>query len=305
MFRFLKRKGSKKRSVLERQAISKGKTKASKLSPLGFSWSIGAKALVIVLVGVIVTTLGLRMLDQLKDVASYVNSIIVLTPKDWHVEVMANDGTPLAENIKRDIYRVAGRTLKSGSAEELRKLAKQTEALGMLDKVRVIRPLPNTVLISADLRRPALLVNTGSKNRFLSLDGTVFGDSADNSGNPFGVSPTVILNGIFEHRPNPSVDDSLRVMTNSDEQRHLLESIEIWQRSSESMLEVKQIQFQKFRGYSIHLSDGTDVVLGLKPFDYKLKKLRGILDNLKRDGIAAARIELDYEGKAFIKERKL
>jgi hypothetical protein len=43
----------------------------------------------------------------------------------------------------------------------------------------------------------------------------------------------------------------------------------------------------------------------LGSFDYKVKKLRSILDGLKRDGVVASRIELDYEGKAFIKERRL
>jgi hypothetical protein len=52
------------------------------------------------------------------------------------------------------------------------------------------------------------------------------------------------------------------------------------------------------------LDDDTEIVIGLQPFAYKLKKLQNILDGLRRDGIVASRIELDYEGKAFIKERK-
>jgi hypothetical protein len=139
----------------------------------------------------------------------------------------------------------------------------------------------------------------------MTLDGTVFGDAADNAGNPSSASPGVIITGVFDQRPNPTVDDSLRVIITAEERRHLFDALEVWQRSNESGVEIRQINFQKFRGFAVSLADGTEVVLGLKPFDYKLKKLRGILDGLKRDGVAAARIELDYEGKAFIKERKL
>jgi cell division septal protein FtsQ len=304
MLRFLKRKDSKKRSVLEKQRVSKKGAKNS-FSGHAFSWSLAAKSLLIVLSIVLVSALCIRAFDKAKDLASYVNSLIVLSPKDWRIEVVSGGGSPLPEDVKREVYKVAGRSLKTGSAEDLQRLAKQVESLGMVDGVRVVRPLADTVLLSAELRRPALLVGVGNKTRFMTLDGTVFGDSSDNTGNPSAANPGVIVTGVFDHRPNPGVDDSMRVITSAEERRHLLDALEVWQRSNESGVETRQISFQKFRGYSISLADGTEVVLGIKPFDYKLKKLRGILDGLKKDGITAARIELDYEGKAFIKERKL
>lgn len=301
MFRFLKRRSSKKRSVLDKQKVSR---KSGREAP-SLLWSIAAKALVVVLLLVIVWGLGLRALDSMREFGSYINSLAVLTPVEWRIEVISQAGTPLPEDVRREVYKVASRSLKTGSPTELSQLAKQVEGLGMVDTVKVIRPLADTVILSAEMRRPALLVAVGSKTRFMALDGTVFGDAADNSGNPSGAHPTVVITGIFDQRTNPGVDASLRVVTTAEERKHLLDALDVWQRSGEAGVDVKQVSFQKFRGYSIALSDDTEITIGLKPFDYKLKKLRGILDGLKRDGVVAARIELDYEGKAFIKERKL
>ena len=175
----------------------------------------------------------------------------------------------------------------------------------MLDAVKVIRPLADTIILSAELRRPALLASVGGKTRFLTLDGTVYGDANDASGNQTGAHPSVLVGGILNQSPGASIDSSQRVVTSNEEKRHLLEAVDIWQRAIEAGVDVSSINFQKFRGFSILLADQTEIVIGIKPFDYKLKKLRGILDGLKRDGVVASRIELDYEGKAFIKEKKL
>jgi hypothetical protein len=304
MIRFLKRKSGKKRSVLEKQRISKNTGKKGLLDT-SFSWSLGAKSLLAVLFVVVIAALSIRVIDKINGVISYVNSLIVLSPTEWKIEVVSDGGVPLPEDVKKEVYKVAGRALKTGASGELKKLSKLVESLGMVDHVRVIRPVADTVILSAQLRRPVLLVNTGAKTRYLSLDATVFGDSADSTGNPSGASPAVIVTGVFDQRQNPTIDDSMRVVTTTEERRHLADALEVWQKSNESMIELRQINFQKFRGYSITLADGTEVVLGIKPFDYKLKKLRGILENLKKDGSVAARIELDYEGKAFIKEKKL
>jgi hypothetical protein len=303
MFRALKPRGGKKRSILDKQRVKS--SESARKNAQFFSWSLAAKGLVCVFLLALIWGLGIRLLDKTRDVVSYLNSVIVLAPREWRVEVRSKGGAPLPEDVTREVYRVSSRILRSGSPGELAGLARQIEALGMLDGVKVIRPLADTVLLSAEIRRPALLASVGSKTRFLTLDGTVYGDSADNSGNLTGAHPTVLITGVFEQRPSAAIDSSQRVVTTSEENRHLLEAIEIWQRATEAGIEVATINFQRFRGFSISLVDQSEIVIGIKPFDYKLKKLRGILDGLKRDGVVASRIELDYEGKAFIKEKKL
>lgn len=305
MFRFLKLRSTKKRSILDKQRVSRGKSTSSRSTKGQASWTIFAKWIVVASLLLAVWVLGVRAYDKVRVLADYFNKAIVLTPNEWKIEVVSNSGTPLPEDVRRSIFKVSEKILKNGSHSELALLRSQVESQGMLDGVRVIRPVSDTIIVSAEIRRPSLLVSLGQRTRFLTSDATVYGDASDNSGNPFGSHPSVIVAGIFDARSQFAVDGSLRVITTEEEKRHLLDAIEIWQRSGDAGIELRQISFQKFRGFSVVLADETEIVVGLRPFEFKLKKLRGILDGLRRDGIVAARIELDYEGKAFIKERKL
>jgi hypothetical protein len=302
LFRIFKAKSATKRSVLRKQRVQADRSRG--LMPQ-LSWSLAAKSLIMVAIGCVIWGLGIRMFDATHRLVSYVNSVIVLTPREWTIEVTDLNGQKLSDDLRQQIYRTAQKTLKSGSPQDLHALARAIESLGMLDAVRVIRPVSDTILVQSNLRKPALLVETGSKIRFLTTDGTVFADASDPALTAGSFVPTVLVSGVFASRTSLALDASMRLPLLDDERRHLLDAIEVWQKTVELGIELQIINYQRFRGFSISLTDGSEIILGLHPFDYKLKKLRSILDGLKRDGIAAARIELDYEGKAFIKEKRL
>jgi hypothetical protein len=303
LFPKLKTRNTKKRSTLDKQRVKKNVDQNQWSAAL--SWSAAAKGLVLVLVLTVVWGLGLRAIDRFHTVIGYFNSVLVLAPNDWRIDVQSEAGTPLPEDIRRNVYAVAQKQLRFGSPDELKMLARQVEAMGTLENVKVIRPLANTVVFSARLRKAALLVLVGGRTRYLTLDGAVFGDDSVVNDNPLWERPTVVVTGVFDQAPNPAFDQSMKLILTPEQSRHLAEAIEVWQQIATSHVEAKAINFKKFRGFSISTPDDTEIVIGVKPFDYKLKKLRGILDGLKRDGTLAERIELDYEGKAFIKERKL
>ncbi len=303
MFHKLKSRTTKKRSTLDKQRVKKGAEHAQ--IAFGLSWSAAAKGLVLIFLLTLIWGLGLRVADKFHDVTGYINSSLVLAPKEWRIDVVSNNGTPLPEDIKRDVFAVAAKQLRLGSPAELRSLARQVEALGVLDGVKVIRPLANTVVFSAEMRQPALLVAVGGKTRYLTLDGTIFGDASATGENSTWPRPSVLVTGIFDPASNPAFDASMKLILTAEHSRHLAEAMDVWEQSLAAHVEVKIVDFQKFRGFAIYTPDNTEIVIGVKPFDYKLKKLRGILDGLKRDGALASRIELDYDGKAFVKEKKL
>ena len=303
VFPKLKTRNTKKRSTLDKQRVKKDSNKSKWADAL--SWSAAAKCLILVLVLTVFWGLGLRVLDRFHAMVGYFNSVLVLAPKDWRLEVQSETGAPLPEDIRRDVFAVAHKLLRFGSPDELRALARQVESMGTLENVRVIRPLANTVIFSASIRKAALLVLVGSRTRYLTLDATVFGDDAVPNESPLWVRPTAIVTGIFDQTPTPAFDQSMKLILTPEQSRHLAEAVDVWQQVSAAHVDVKSINFRKFRGFAISTPDDTEIVIGVMPFDYKLKKLRGLLDGLKRDGTVAERIELDYEGKAFVKERKL
>ncbi len=302
MFRFFFAKSAKKRTVLRKQRV-KG-DKFDKLVPR-FSWSFAAKSLVAIFCGFLIWGLGIRAADKVRQSVAYLNSFLVLTPNEWNIEVAGSSGEKLPDDTRNEIYRVAQKIVKTGSAAELRALSRHVESIGMLDSVKVIRPVTNTIIVQANLRRPALLVEVGSKVRFLTADGTVFGDTSQPSNYSVAASPSVLVSGIFDARGSLGVDPSTRLPLQNDERLHVTDAIDIWQRSAVAGVDVRSIRYQRFRGFTITLADDSEIVLGLRPFEYKISKLRSILDGLKRDGIVASRIELDYDGKAFIKEKRL
>ncbi len=302
LFRIFSTKSAKKRSVLRKQRV-KGEQSDKKIG--GFSWSLASKGLVLVFCCFLIWGLSIRVLDKVQSCFSYLNSLIVLTPVEWNIEVIGADGSALPDDIRHEIYRIAQKLVKTGSPEELHALARQTESLGMLDSVKVIRPVTNTIILSSNLRRPSLLVEVGSQTRYLTADGTVFGDASEPSSFGGSSMPSVTVSGIFDQRTTMNVDPSMRLLVLPEERLHLADAIDIWQKAAESGIEARAIKYQRFRGFSVVMPDESEIVLGLSPFDFKLKKLRSILDGLKRDGIVASRIELDYEGKAFIKEKRL
>lgn len=303
MLSILKSRSKKKRSILNKQSV--GKKSKSDSTDKFFQWSVAAKALLFTALVVLLWGVGIRLFDKFEQTVSYLNSLIVLSPTEWKIEVVNVAGQQLPDDVKREVYKIASKTLRKGTPAELSYLASQVESLGMLDSVKVIRPLADTLVLSANVRMPTLLVSVGSKTRFLTVDGTIFGDASDNTGNLSPNVPQVIVTGIFDNKATPGIDASQRIVVSVEESNHIKEAIEIWQRSVESGYEAKTVNFQKFKGFSVVLADETEIVLGLRPFEYKFKKLQGILEGLKRDGVIASRIELNYEGKAFIKEKKM
>ena len=249
-----------------------------------------------------------RTLDSgLTSVSKSISKVLVLAPKEWHVHMAGPDGNPLGEELKREILKTASSILKTGSPSELQTLEESLEGIGSLENIQVIRPQYGTVVISAATRQPAMLVQVGGKIRYLTAEATVYGDTSNQSGNPNGVQPTVLVSGIFDARPPSSIqlDHSARVITTPEEHQILLNVIALWRISLNQGLALRAVTHQRFRGFDIKLEDDSEVILGSAPFEYKMDKLVGIFAKLRKQGVTASRIELDYDGKAFIKERKL
>jgi hypothetical protein len=142
------------------------------------------------------------------------------------------------------------------------------------------------------------------KARFLTEDGIVYGEySANIDGSDIGP----VVSGLFDNRAESfSVNANGTLNVESDELALLKESAELYKAIRASNHRIKSLEYKRFRGFFITLQNSeTEVAMGHGPFQAKLERLHEILVRLEKTASTAARIELDYQGKAFIKEKKL
>lgn len=315
MFGIFKKKSTTKKSVLSNQKPRRRRTKSKDGGSDQGGIHPGVKASIVIIGGVLLWVGFTKFSDSFERTYDRLTSALHMPAKNWEVLITDDEGTPLGEDLRKDIYRIALKTLHTGGPKDLMNLASGIEAIGSLEQVTVVRPRQQTIVVTASLRKPFLYVQAGSKVRYLTQDGTVYGDASEEwaavttlpNSQPTKQS-MILLKGIFDVRPNTSplhLDHSQRLVLTPEEKNLLLDGIGLYKQASKQALELKALDFQGYRGFALLLSDGTEVVLGQAPFDYKLEKLLSILGKLKSQGTTASRIELDYDGKAFIKERKL
>lgn len=307
MFRRLRRKPTKQSSALKGQKPKKREDHAASID--GFTWLTSKRTLVIAGLAGTAATVWLNKNAIQKTLISSrdkLGDVLVLAPNEWTIQMASPEGIPLGDDVRKEILKVSAGILKSGSPEELEELAHAVEGIGSLERLHVVRPQFATIVISASIREPILLVQAGSKVRYLTSDGTVYGDASNPATNPSGNVPSILVSGVFDLRSgNLQLDRSAKVITTSEEQAVLMSALNLWRLCTAQNLTMKVMNYQKFRGFDVRMDDGSEVILGTAPFEYKIEKLVGIFTKLRKQGIAASRIELDYDGKAFIKERKL
>jgi hypothetical protein len=222
----------------------------------------------------------------------------------WKVVVRTTDDRPLSDEQMAEVAAIVRDTVVQGKKSELRdasRLIVQKLALGV---AAVTRTGKFGLVVSVSQRVPLLGVYA-DKPRFLTEDGIVYGDYTAESDAGSMVGP--IVNGIFDNRAESFVVGSNGTLAiGPDESSLLKETAELYKAIRSSNHKIKSIDFRRFRGFFIVLQNSeTEVALGRSPFSGKLARLHEILTRLEKTASTAARIELDYQGKAFIKEKKL
>lgn len=222
----------------------------------------------------------------------------------WKLVVRTTDERPLRDEQMAEIAAIVRDTVVSGKKSELKtasRLIVQRLALGV---AAVTRSGKSGLVVSVSQRVPLLGVYA-DKARFLAEDGTVYGDYLTESdpGSPIGP----VVTGIFDNRAESFTSSGNGALDLGAEEVSLLkETAELYKAIRTSNLKIKSMDFRRFRGFFVVLQNSeTEVALGRSPFAGKLTRLNEILTRFEKTSSTAARIELDYQGKAFIKEKKL
>ncbi len=219
---------------------------------------------------------------------------------DLQIQIKPDETIVLKPNELAQIHDVIKAAVREAGGIDIDQIAKRLHKGTDLERIHIFRPTPEQLIVSLKKRIPVLSV-MADRLRFLTRDGVVYGEIHDNQ------TPLIRLNGVFSGRSDDhfELSETNSLVTSENEKNVLSEAVELNDVVQARGLMVDFIEFQEYRGFVIHLADeNIEVAIGRKPFDMRLKRLQTTIDQLKKNGILFSRIELDYDGKAFIKEKK-
>ncbi len=202
------------------------------------------------------------------------------------------EGGSLAEFDRETLQARLSESADAGKS--LDELAQIAGSLAPLSKVEVMRASPDKIVIGFERRAPALRIDRGVI-RLVDSAGFVYGSCC--------VLPTQdaeaqlpLLTGVL------ATDQS--GLSNKEEHELIREALGLNEGLAGKGLKAASFRYQNHRGFFAIMEPGDiEVSIGRAPFDDKLKRLAEVLERVDRQKVS--RIELDYHGKAFIKERKL
>jgi hypothetical protein len=238
-------------------------------------------------------------------------------PTDWHVSLRLDGDRPLEEKMAAKIIAAAQKSLGAGTPADLEKTARLVQKQAAFSTVHFLKTTPNHIVLTLKQRHPLLCVEA-DKLRFVGTDDPeaktggafssdlprniyVYGQAEDPA---FCKGP--LLSGVFPTNRKYELNDDYSLALRPEEREALQEAIVLLKDTNQFNLTVKSFEFRNFRGFFVLLKDNeTEIALGRAPFKAKLEKLVELMDRLSKKGDVASRIELDYQGKAFIKLKKM
>ena len=115
-----------------------------------------------------------------------------------------------------------------------------------------------------------------------------------------------MLEGVLDTTRKYARDEDSLYMLSDAEQTNVQQALELSQMAMQIGFICEKIIYEQYRGWQAKIEDVAALVFfGPAPFGSKLQKLRDILASLRAKNMQAARIELDYEDKAFVQQKKI
>lgn len=211
------------------------------------------------------------------------------------------DDQNIDDKTRDDIAAAAGSLITASDETTLAQAARILQGKFLADSVHVIQTGPSRVSVLLKPRTAIMRVKA-DQTRLFSQHGQVYGIAKEEH------ASLPMLSGLFDTTENIPMRDN-HVLSMSDEQQTIAgEALQLLEQVQQNKLEQSfdEIRFVKFRGFALRSSaDDLEVTIGRAPFDRKISSLDRIMGSLKKRGSQAQRIELDYDGKAFIKEKRL
>ena len=206
----------------------------------------------------------------------------------------------LSEKQQGEIVRTLSEAQDLDHAH-LESLARAILVMHRARSVALVRLAPDRISVRMEFHEPRYRVQA-DKTRLVSREGAIYGApmTEKDMNLPF-------LNGIIHKGEEPaSFHEDGRLVVTVETAELVKEAVKLIEALSEHNVTPSGVTFTPYRGFSVNLSDSElEVSFGRAPFGERPARLVAILDKLKAKGTLASRIELDFDGKAFIKEKPL
>lgn len=163
------------------------------------------------------------------------------------------------------------------------------------ESVTLTKMSRDKIHVTIVLRKPKLVIFY-DKPRYVDSSGSVYGLAS------FEEPTYDELHGLYlRGTPIEFMNDGT-ILLPSDQRRALLNALELQRDLIPLGLGSTSMHFDPYTGLRVHVnSTDTSITFGQPPFEDKVRELKKILSGLHQSHKVAARIELDYNGKVFIK----
>ena len=275
----------KKTSVLSRQRPKKSRKNS------GFSWSklclyVGCTLAVLILAGTFFY------------VYSGKTTVVAGKSRNWKLTIKAEDKSLLGNQEEQAIIQAVKAHVTEGDQRDLVKAIAAIKTDETFAKVHFVRTgLDQLTLYYA--KRVPVMCYQGEQLHYISTAAEIYGFVEDPQ-----TCPGPVVTGILEERKKSPKNVVLAL--SAEEQKNTENALQLSKNLAYYKHEPTKLSFEKYRGFFINIKDlETDIALGNPPFETKLEKLGEVLKKISSKGEVAQRIELDFQGKAFIKMKKL
>lgn len=217
--------------------------------------------------------------------------------RDWKLTIRAEDKSLLEGTEEKAVIEAVKQNITHGTRADLLKAVANIKAMESFAKVHLVRTGDDALTLFYAKRVPVMCYRAEKDLWLVSDEAEIYGSPAD------GQCPGPVLSGVLEERKRPARYGVLQV--SADEQKQIETALSLLTVLQKHNHKATALTYEKYRGFYINLEGlETDIALGNPPFETKLEKLGEVLEKIKSKGEVAQRIELDFQGKAFIKLKK-
>ena len=179
---------------------------------------------------------------------------------------------------------------------DLKKLSSLIQKHISAKRISLVSPDPQSVIVQIEMHQPIAVINFGSK-RLLSRAGKIFGKFNESDHHHLPMITGIAPDSKIQLNPDQSVLLDRKISPLVKEALLLIKD------GLSYNINYRGIHLDKYRGFQVLLSEKRiRVEMGRAPFKQRYKKLTKILSDLNNKNVNQARIELDFHGKAFVKE---